>query len=195
MQTITVSILVSAIILIGTLSCNSSISELEEQKELLSVYLKTFTKMDHPVFHKTLSKEEVAEYLEGGFSMRDIGFLSIPPDSLETFFDEKIIKAIAEKVEDYEQITLNEEVTLGHSVVKDKDIPDHIKSNTEPPPFNYKGFTNVNFISTPIITQNRGIILLRSYNGDVRIGKGVNIYFFIKDGQERSWKLLDFGAL
>ena len=192
----TFCILVSSIIILGSLSCSSPTSELEEHKELLSVFFTTFSDLDHPVFYKTISKEKVTDYLQDGFSVKNVSFLEHGTDSLSMYFGEEICTSIVQKAQNYNQYILTEKDTFGNPVVKEEDIPEFVKNRTTiPPPFNYQGFTNVNFVSTPIITQNRGIILLHSFRGDVKIGKGVKIYFFIKNVKDGSWNLVDSGAV
>ena len=166
--------------------------EIQEHEELLKRYLETFHSDDHPVYFQTISQEKISNYLGDGFSLQHVFYLVDSPDSLKIIFNEKVISGLVENVRHYNSIPITEELAQGHRVIREEEIPDFVKDETNPPPFNYTGFTNVYFLSTPIISDNRAIIFVDTY-GPTTVG--ITMYFFIRDSKQSDWKQIGGGSV
>lgn len=160
----------------------------QSQKDILKLLTKNFE--EYPVYYLTLEKERVEGYLQDGLTIKDIAFLSAPEDSLYKYFNKNVASLLVEKVHKYNQVQITTEDINGYPVVNEEDIPEFI-INREAPPFNYSGFTNVNYLSTPIISSNRAIVFHDSYGG---VDIGITIHFFIQDDSS-SWRLVNSGVL
>ncbi|OAN64146.1 hypothetical protein A8B79_14230 [Balneola sp. EhC07] len=167
-------------------------SEIEEKEELLEYFLSNLNENDNPIYYETLPKEKIVDYLDEGFSLDNVFFLSEPSDSLEIYFSKEVISGFSESIKNYKKIIVTEELTDGHKVVEQKEIPDFLKDSSIPPPFNYSGFNNVYFLSTPIISENRGIIFIDSYGEK---GLGITIRFYIRRNKNAPWEVIDSGSV
>ena len=167
-------------------------SEVEEKEELLEYFLSNLNENDNPIYYETLPKEKIADYLGEGFSLDHVFFLSEPSDSLEIYFTKEVISGFSESIKNYKRITVTKELTDGHKVVEQKEIPDFVKDSSIPPPFNYSGFNNVYFLSTPIISENRGIIFIDSYGEK---GLGITIRFYIRRNKNAPWEVIGTGSV
>jgi hypothetical protein len=180
------------IIIVGFFGCNNQMSEIEEKEELLEYFLSNLNENDNPIYYETLPKEKIVDYLDEGFSLDNVFFLSEPSDSLEIYFSKEVISGFSESIKNYKKIIVTEELTDGHKVVEQKEIPDFLKDSSIPPPFNYSGFNNVYFLSTPIISENRGIIFIDSYGEK---GLGITIRFYIRRNKNAPWEVIDSGSV
>ena len=180
------------IIIVGFFGCNNQMSEIEEKEELLEYFLSNLNENDNPIYYETLPKEKIVDYLDEGFSLDNVFFLSEPSDSLEIYFSKEVISGFSESIKNYKKIIVTEELTDGHKVVEQKEIPDFLKDSSNPPPFNYSGFNNVYFLSTPIISENRGIIFIDSYGEK---GLGITIRFYIRRNKNAPWEVIGTGSV
>lgn len=174
------------------IQCTYSSSDLQENEDLLYGFVETFNEEDHPIYYQTLPKEKIADYLGEGFSLDHVFFLSKPSDSLEIYFTKEVISGFSESIKNYKRITVTEELTDGHKVVEQKEIPDFVKDSSIPPPFKYSGFRNVYFLSTPLISKNKAVIFIDSYgHSDI----GISIYFYVRRNQSSPWVSLGGGSV
>jgi len=180
------------IIIVGFFGCNNQMSEIEEKEELLEYFLSNLNENDNPIYYETLPKEKIVDYLDEGFSLDNVFFLSEPSDSLEIYFAKEVISGFSKSIKNYKRIIVTEELTDGHKVVEQKEIPDFVKDSSTPQPFNYSGFNNVYFISTPIISENRGIIFIDSYGEK---GLGITIRFYIRRNKNAPWEVIGTGSV
>ncbi len=186
-------ILVKKIIFVALLLllvyCDESNIETQSQKKILTVLVSKFEK--NPVYHQTLEEKVVENFLKDGLSIQNIAFLSASKDSLQNHFSNQITSSLVNRSIGYKQINLTSGDLNGYPVISEEEIPDFVKDSSIPPPFKYSGFTNVNFLSTPIIYKDYAIVFHDSY-GDVDIG--VSTYFF-KKNKNNSWELINSGIL
>ncbi len=124
--------------------------------------------------------------------MENVFFLADRPDSLDYYFDDAAISTLVKNVKHYKQLTITQEQTNGHMVVQDEDIPEFVKDRAMPPPYNYSGFYNVYFLSTPIISQNRGIIFIGTYGAN---DIGITIRFYMRKNKDAPWVMVGAGAV
>lgn len=185
-------ILIGLVTNFGCLSCSNPKPDTEEKKALLKHFFTSLDEEDYPVYYETLSKEKVASYLGEGFSVDNVFFLADRPDSLDYYFDDSAISTFVKSVKHYKPLTITQEQTNGHKVVYDEDIPEFVKDRTMPPPFNYSGFYNVYLLSTPIISQNRGIFFIDTYGAS---GIGITIRFYMRKNKNSPWVMVGSGTV
>jgi hypothetical protein len=183
----------AAFLLLFGVQCSNSQYDIQENEKLLKEYVGMFSEDDYPVFHQTMSKEKVSKYIGEGFSVDNVFFLADRPDSLDYYFDDAAINTLVKSVkQNYKQLTITQEQTNGHMVVQEEDIPEFVKDRSMPPSFNYSGFYNVYFLSTPIISQNRGIFFIDTYGAS---GIGITIMFYMRKNKDAPWVMVGSGAV
>lgn len=186
-------ILIGLVIIFGSLSCSNPETSTEEKKVLLHDFFTSLDEEDYPVYYETFPKEKIARYLGEGFSVDNVFFLADRPDSLDYYFDDAAINTLVKSVkQNYKQLTITQEQTNGHMVVQEEDIPEFVKDRSMPPSFNYSGFYNVYFLSTPIISQNRGIFFIDTYGAS---GIGITIRFYMRKNKDAPWIMVGSGAV
>jgi len=185
-------IILGLVTIIGALSCSHPKTDVEENEALLEHFFKSLNDEDYPVYHKTLPKEKIERYLGEGFSVENVYFLGDSPDSLEYYFDDSAINKLVKNVNYYTTLNITQEQTNGHMVVQEEDIPEFVKDRSMPPSFNYSGFYNVYFLSTPIISQNRGIFFIDTYGAS---GIGITIRFYMRKNKDAPWIMVGSGAV
>jgi len=186
-------ILIGLVIIIGSLSCSNPETSTEEKKVLLHDFFTSLDEEDYPVYYETFPKEKIARYLGEGFSVDNVFFLADRPDSLDYYFDDAAINTLVKSVkQNYKQLNITQEQTNGHMVVQEEDITEFVKDRSMPPSFNYSGFYNVYFLSTPIISQNRGIFFIDTYGTS---GIGITIRFYMRKNKDAPWIMVGSGAV
>ena len=184
--------LYAAILVLFGVQCSNSQYDIQENEKLLKEYAEMLSGDDYPFFYQTMSKEKVSGYLGEGFLLEEVFFLSDRPDSLNHYFNDEVVSNLIENVGDYRVLDITEELTRGHRIVTNEEIPEFVKDRSVPPPFNYTGFTNVLFVSTPIISNNRAILIHDTYGKNAL---GIGISFFLKMNPENEWKLYASGTV
>lgn len=182
----------AAFLVLFGVQCSNSQYDIQENEKLLKEYVRMLSEDDYPVFHQTMSKEKVSEYIGEGFLLEEVFFIPDRPDSLNHYFNDEVVSNFIDNVGGYRVLDITEELTKGHRVVTNEEIPEFVKDRNVPLPFNYSGFTNVLFISTPIISNNRAILIHDTYGSN---GVGIGISFFMKKNQDNTWKLYASGSV
>lgn len=182
----------AAILVLFGVQCSNSQYDIQENEKLIKEYVGLPSEDDYPVFHQTMSKKKVSQYIGEGFLLKEVFFIVETPDSLNHYFNKEVVSNLIENIRNYRVISITDESSNGHRVVTNKEIPEYVMDRTVPPPFNYTGFTNVLFISTPLISDNRAILIHDTYGSNV---VGIGISFFLKKNQENTWKLYASGSV
>lgn len=180
------------LVVILSVKCTNLQPDIQQNKELLEEFIGTLSDDNHPIFHQTMTQKRVSRYLGEGFSLGNIFFISETPDSLDNYFNDEIIANLTENFKDYKELTITEELAQGHRVVKEDEIPEFVKDKSIPPPFNYSGFTNVLFVSTPVISNNRAVMFLDTYGSPFI---GISVYFYVRNNRNSAWKMVGGGIV
>lgn len=180
------------LILLLSVKCTYQKPDVQQNSDLLKDFISSFNIDDHPIYYQTISKGTISEYLDKGFSLEHVFLLGETPDSLKIYFNENVIKDLVDDVRKYNTMPITKELSGDHRVIREEEIPEFVKDITIPPPFNYSGFTNVYFLSTPIISDSRAIIFVDTY-GPTTIG--ITLYFFVRDSEESDWNQIGGGSV
>lgn len=177
-------ILLGVSILVYFFSCSGSPSPSLEQIEVLKVSSELFLNEREVLFHKTFDNDVVIEVL--GESLNNELLTRNPLSKnadLDSLFDEQTFIKLNRAFKNYQSLNLDSlNVELGE-LVTDEQIPDYVRDQSPVPNWEVD-FDSVLYLSTPIVSDNRAI-LLRGGHG---VGLMTGINFFIKE--DGKWKLV-----
>jgi len=176
-------ILFGAGILVCFVSCSGSLGPSQQQKDVLKVSADRFLDERRVLFHKTFDNDVVIRVL--GESLNNELLTRNPLSKnadLDSLFDEQTFIKLNRAFKNYQSLNLDSlNVELGE-LVTDEQIPDYVRDQSPVPNWEVD-FDSVLYLSTPIVSDNRAIVLAS------RSGFMTGIHFFIKE--EGKWKWVD----
>jgi len=183
-------ILLSCLICFG-IQCQVDEVTMEEKESFLSVVINDVIHKDFmAVYHRTFPRDSVLKYLDNGFSIQQVRFMIQPPDSLSLIFNDDTFRKLNQQINNYDHITIPEEINSQIPIVSGTEIPLSIRMSTPPDPDRKLKFLDVGFFSTPIVSDSTGIVLYTNYSNDIA---GLRVLFYVKTNGK--WKYLFGGSL
>jgi len=177
-------IFLGAGILVCFVSCSGSPGPSQQQMDVLKVSADLFLDERRVLFYKTFDNDVVIEVL--GESLNNELLTRNPLSKnadLDSLFDEQTFIKLNRAFKNYQSLNLDSlNVELGE-LVTDEQIPDYVRDQSPVPNWEVD-FDSVLYLSTPIVSDNRAI-LLRGGHG---VGLMIGINFFIKE--DGKWKLV-----
>ena len=133
------------------------------------------------LYHKSMTKEQLMPYLDIPITFEHLNSLVAPRDNLDSLFHPVVLENFTEQIKNYQLISFDDKVFKGIKTIKSSEIPDYIKDGFRPPAPD-EGYTvsNVYSFASPLIYQDRAILLVRSYRS-----AGMSVYFYVK--KDENW--------
>lgn len=163
--------------------CTTKTQLSKDQIEILKIVRDTFLSDEEVLYSQTYDKATVEREIGKPVSKQifQINFY-LADANLDSLFDESILNGLDKSLTAYQSIDLSSlPIDLG-SLVSDEDIPEYV-INRIPTPNWEVDFVTVLYISTPIVYENRAVLLSKK-TGDIPVG----ISFFVKEN--RKWKIV-----
>lgn len=161
--------------------CTSDEYPIEDARIIVMDAADLFIKDKAFLCHKSMPKEQLMPYLEMPITFEHLNSLIDPPDDLDSLFNPGILEKFTDQVKNYQSIHFDDKLFEGIKTIRSSEIPDYIKDGFRPPaPDEDYTVSNVYSFASPLIYQDRAILLIRSYRS-----AGMTVYFYIK--KDENW--------
>lgn len=168
------------IIIITCFSCSRTVNK--DEVLILKLVAEELLDDKDALHFETLDKNTVDNILgnpvDSNLFLRTMIF---PNSQVLYYFDQKTLSGFSKPLRSYDTIELNTLDIQAIPVVDEKDIPDYVRFQ-QPTPNWEVDFTNVYFLSTPLVYDNKAILFSHDFGSH-----GYDMHFFIKIEQKWSW--------